>query len=1057
MAEKTKGIVIEIGAETDGFTSAIKNLKKESGSLQAELRNVDKALKLDPTNTDLLRQKEELLAKQVEAVTKNVETLKTAKARADKDMANGTRINEEEYRRLVREISSAEQQLRQTRAEADKFARACESAGGKMVEIGKKGMVASAAVIGSMTAAATSTKEYREDMNRLTTAFETTGKSAEVAKSTYLSFYTVLGEEDRSVEAVNHLAKLCTTEEELALWTDICAGVSATFGDSLPIEGLTEAANETAKVGKVTGPLADALNWAGINEDKFNESLEKCADEQARSALITNTLSGTYNAAAQAFKESNAEIIKGREAHQKLTDATAALGAVVEPYMTKLANAITKATDKFLSLDESGQKAVIALAAAAATVPPLLIGMGNVVTGMGKVKTAVTALKIAAMPKSILAISAAITALAAVIVMSKGNIDEETAAISRLRKESEKRTKEINDRIKQYNELKEASKENVSASLSEINHTQALRESLKELVDENGRVDEKNRARVSFIIGELNRALGTEYTLTGNQVEKYGELCRSIDGVIASRKAEIILSSKEDVYRTAIQNAEKATAAAESASKAYAKAKKEYEEFKEEYNKKDDTDITSNDITKMRELTELVRTTNDEFVTASREYKKYLSDIKNYEDLYVKYSEQGAEAFIAAWEKKVYTAKEKGKETGEKLVDGIKEGLNADELKSIGENAVNGFIAGMERKDPFLKETAKRMARQIPSVFNKELLINSPSKKMIPTGEAIPEGIVVGVKNKEKELLTAIQQQAQTLSETYDKKIKAYSSLAAIATAKLGIWQYQAPSAAAIEVAKNNLSVLRYREQFQNQATYEADINRRLTKEAYGENSDEYIEAELEYYKQFEALAKLMQEVQSAQTEFALYKSGKKFNQDVYDLAENKYKLWELENPSATEDEKTKKRKEMLTAQYAEQGKKVAELNDRLYEEIQISGEASEASIKLQNQLVTEKIAYTELANAISEVSAARAGSSVGSGTRTSAQDYTSYKIAYGAGLREAGYSDEEVDTAARKVSGYTGGITVVNNNYGITSDTAYTVSRETAKTANNLAMQGVL
>ena len=80
----------------------------------------------------------------------------------------------------------------------------------------------------------------------------------------------------------------------MSQWTDIAAGVWATFGDSLPIEGLTEASNETAKTGKLTGVLADALNWAGISEDDFQSSLDGCNSEQERAALITDTLNGLY-------------------------------------------------------------------------------------------------------------------------------------------------------------------------------------------------------------------------------------------------------------------------------------------------------------------------------------------------------------------------------------------------------------------------------------------------------------------------------------------------------------------------------------------------------------------------------------------------------------------------------------------------------------------------------------------------------------------------------------------------------------------------------------------
>lgn len=111
--------------------------------------------------------------------------------------------------------------------------------------------------IASFVALADETREYRDDMAKLETAFTTAGHTTDDAKAAYEDFYAILGESDRSVEAVNHLAELTKNSKDLRKWTKITAGVTSKFGDSLPIEGLTEAANETAKVGAVTGPLAD--------------------------------------------------------------------------------------------------------------------------------------------------------------------------------------------------------------------------------------------------------------------------------------------------------------------------------------------------------------------------------------------------------------------------------------------------------------------------------------------------------------------------------------------------------------------------------------------------------------------------------------------------------------------------------------------------------------------------------------------------------------------------------------------------------------------------------
>ena len=119
------------------------------------------------------------------------------------------------------------------------------------------------------------TEEYRIAQGRVNTAFESAGLSSEAAKKSYNEFYKILGETDTAAEASQLLAKLTKSEKDISTWTKISAGVMGTFGDSLPVEGLIEAANETARVGQVTGPLADALNWVSISEDDFNKKLDR--------------------------------------------------------------------------------------------------------------------------------------------------------------------------------------------------------------------------------------------------------------------------------------------------------------------------------------------------------------------------------------------------------------------------------------------------------------------------------------------------------------------------------------------------------------------------------------------------------------------------------------------------------------------------------------------------------------------------------------------------------------------------------------------------------------
>lgn len=213
---------------------------------------------------------------------------------------------------------------------------------------------AATAVGGAWLGAIEGTREYRVSMGKLETAFTTSGHSAETAHKTYSTLNSVLGDSDVAVEASNHLAKLVDNEKDMNTWTDICTGVFATFGDSLPIEGLTEAANETAKTGQLTGVLADALNWAGVNEDDFQKKLDSCSTEQERQKLITGTLNKVYKESADTYKKNNKELIQAEKANQKLKEAMALLGSVGEPILTaiktKIADMVASGVPKLQSM-----------------------------------------------------------------------------------------------------------------------------------------------------------------------------------------------------------------------------------------------------------------------------------------------------------------------------------------------------------------------------------------------------------------------------------------------------------------------------------------------------------------------------------------------------------------------------------------------------------------------------------------------------------------------------------------------------------------------------------
>lgn len=173
------------------------------------------------------------------------------------------------------------------------------------------------------------TRDIRQDFATLQTSFDNVGLSSEQATSTWKELYKVFGEDDRAIETANHIAKMAKDQKGLTDWVTITTGIWGTYQDSLPVEGLAEAANETAKTGKVTGGLADALNWSSeaskmfskymsedvvTAEDAFNEALAECNTEQERQKLITETLTKLYGGAAETYRDTSGAMMEEKDA-----------------------------------------------------------------------------------------------------------------------------------------------------------------------------------------------------------------------------------------------------------------------------------------------------------------------------------------------------------------------------------------------------------------------------------------------------------------------------------------------------------------------------------------------------------------------------------------------------------------------------------------------------------------------------------------------------------------------------------------------------------------------
>lgn len=387
MAGRIEGITVEIGGDVTKLNDALRSVNKQINSTQSALKDVERLLKMDPSNTVLLEQKQQLLAQAVDDTRTKLESLKTAEAQVQAQFQRGE-ASKEQYQALQREIIATEQKLKNLEDAAKKSNVAMQQVGQAANSISEgAGKVASATapvtagVLGlgaAVLATVPATEEYRVAQGKLNTAYEAAGYSADTAATAYNEFYKILGDTDTATEASQLLAKLVTNEEDVTEWTKIAAGVFGTFGDSLPVEGLIEASNETAKVGTVTGVLADALNWAGISEDEFNTKLAACGTEAERNKLIMDTLSGTYSGAADSFYENNAALMESREASAAMQEAMAELATSIAPVVTMATQLAATFLNWFNSLSNGQKVAIAAILAIIAAISPVATVIGTV-------------------------------------------------------------------------------------------------------------------------------------------------------------------------------------------------------------------------------------------------------------------------------------------------------------------------------------------------------------------------------------------------------------------------------------------------------------------------------------------------------------------------------------------------------------------------------------------------------------------------------------------------------------------------------------------------------
>ena len=351
-----KSEMAKVSAEFDGQANSADALRKKQAILQQQYdqqkekvqalaRMLESAKSAYDENSDVvLRYQRQLNTATVELIKFDRELKNTDKYLDEAaQSADGTASSIDEFGKTVKDAgkdgSDGMGQLKEAFGQLGEAAKSGDINGVVEALGSMKGvLVGGAAVAGAKALAdgilniTESTKEYRTILGTLDVSSKQAGYTQEQTTEIYKKFQAVLGDTQKAATATANLQALGPSQENLRTIVEQAIGAWATYGDSIPIDSLSESINETVQVGKVTGVFADALNWAGTSEDEFNERLAACTDITERANLVLTQLSEQgLQATGQAWVENNQDIISANSAQETMNESIARLGEALQP------------------------------------------------------------------------------------------------------------------------------------------------------------------------------------------------------------------------------------------------------------------------------------------------------------------------------------------------------------------------------------------------------------------------------------------------------------------------------------------------------------------------------------------------------------------------------------------------------------------------------------------------------------------------------------------------------------------------------------------------------
>lgn len=374
-----KGITIKIGGDTTGLDKALKETNKKSRELESELKAVDKALKLDPNNVTLVKQKQDLLKDSIKETKSKLDVLKEAQSQVTAQYKKGE-IDAGQYRAFQRELETTKSKLSSLKDEkknvnaigtafkeakdkvepvikkVEKVGSVIGGATSKAVKftatlgkidtamIGKAADgfkkytqtigVGLAAVTTALAANVEASREWNSDMTKLKTNAETSGNNFDFMKSKMQDLVAITGESDSSIEALSNLMAVGFSDEQMTPAINALSGAVEKFPDTLKIESLSDSLQETLATGAATGQFSELIGRMGDSVDDFNAGLQSCTSEAERQQYALDWLANSgLSEINDEYQSANKSTLDYERASFELQDALASLGTAFTPVM----------------------------------------------------------------------------------------------------------------------------------------------------------------------------------------------------------------------------------------------------------------------------------------------------------------------------------------------------------------------------------------------------------------------------------------------------------------------------------------------------------------------------------------------------------------------------------------------------------------------------------------------------------------------------------------------------------------------------------------------------